>query len=100
METNYDFDTVSEAIEAFRKKGFTLDFNLEENCISCATGKFDADEFNVVGMYHYEGDSDPADQAVVYAIESDKGHKGILVTGYGVSEDTVSTRILKKLSMK
>lgn len=100
MEPNYDYGTVTEAIKAFRAKGFTLDFNLEENCISCVNGKFDADEFEIVEVFRYEGDSDPADEAVVYAIESKNGYKGILVTGYGVSSDTVTTRILSKLSMK
>jgi len=33
----------------------------------------------------------------VYAIESKSGLKGILVTGYGASSDTISTEILEKL---
>jgi hypothetical protein len=31
MESHYA--TVSEAIEQLRQKGFTMDFNLEKNCI-------------------------------------------------------------------
>jgi hypothetical protein len=100
MEAHYDYGTVTEAINAFRKKGFNLDFNLEENCLSCANGKFDAEEFEISEVFRYEGNTDPADEAVVYAIESNNGHKGILVTGYGTSSDPVSDRILAKLSMR
>jgi hypothetical protein len=97
MEKKVHYGTVSEALEAFRKQGFTYDFNLEENCISCADGKFEADDFSIADMYRYEGNTDPADEAAVYAIESKSGLKGVLVTGYGISGDSVSAAILKKL---
>lgn len=100
MEKEHFYGTVTEAINAFRAQGFTLDFNLEENCISCANAKFLDEDFEIVAFYRYEGDSDPADSAMVYAIESKEGHKGILVTGYGIYTSNVSDRILKKLSFK
>lgn len=33
------YATVSQAIETLRKQGYTTDFNLEENCLVCSTGK-------------------------------------------------------------
>lgn len=98
MEPTYNYGTVTEAINSFRDQGFTIDFNLDENCLSCANGKFEAEEFEIVSVYRYEGNSDPADESVVYAIESNNGTKGILVMGYGASADSASTRILTKLS--
>lgn len=95
MESHYA--TVSEAIEELRKKGFTTDFNLERNCIVCHPDRFDPDDFEIVDVYRYEGNTDPADEATVYAIESKTGLKGVLVTGYGISTDTMSTAILNKL---
>lgn len=95
MKTHYD--TVSKAIEELRKQGYTTDFNLEKNCIVCHPEKFHPDDFEIVDVYRYEGDSDPADEATVYAIESKTGLKGILVTGYGISTDDMSTQILNKL---
>ncbi|MCE3294606.1 MAG: hypothetical protein K0R65_320 [Crocinitomicaceae bacterium] len=97
MERKSHYGTVTEAITKLRAQGFTTDFNLEENCISCQPGKFGPEEFEIVDLYRYEGNSDPADEATVYAIESTSGIKGILVTGYGISSDTYSTEILKKL---
>ena len=100
MERKTHYGTVTEALEAFRKQGFTVDFNLDEDCIVCDIDKFEADEFEIVDVYRYEGDTDPADEATVYAIESKSGLKGVLVTGYGVSSDTISDAILKKLTRK
>ncbi len=96
MERELHYATVSEAIEKLRIKGFTTDFNLEENCIACSHGKFEAEDFEIVDVYRYEGNTDPADEATVYAIESKNGIKGVLVTGYGASEDSMSTAILNK----
>ncbi|MEO6686328.1 MAG: hypothetical protein ABIN24_10190 [Dyadobacter sp.] len=93
------YDTVSVAIEKLQKLGFTEDFNLKDNCLSHAQGKIKTDEFIIVDVYRYEGNSDPADEAAVYAIESYSGIKGILVTGYGISSDSASEEILKKLNI-
>ena len=100
MQEPYHYETVSVAIEELRKKGFTLDFNLEENCISCHPEKFSADEFDIVEVYRYEGNSDPADEATVYGIVSKSGLKGILVAGYGVSAEGMAAVLLPKLHKK
>lgn len=94
---NAHYATVSEAINKLKEQGFTIDFNLDENCIICNTGKFKHDEFEIVDVYRYEGNSDPADEAAVYAIQSTSGLKGILVTGYGPSTDSASADLLAKL---
>jgi len=98
MNKKVHYGTVTEAIQAFKSQGFNMDFNLEENCLVCNGTRLNADDFNIVDMYRYEGNSDPGDEAAVYAIESVHGQKGILVTGYGLSTDSMSTDILQKLS--
>ena len=55
MDHKTHYDTVSEAIEALRKQGFTIDFNMEDNNLSCNQGKFDVQNFEIVDVYRYEG---------------------------------------------
>lgn len=100
MERQLHYATVSEAIEKLRKQGYTTDFNLEENCIVCHQAKFEPQDFEIVDVYRYEGNTDPADEATVYAIESKNGLKGVLVTGYGISVDSMSAAMLSKLSRR
>ena len=100
MQHKTHYDTVSRAIEELRKQGYTTDFNIEENNITCNQGKFGSNDFEVMDVYRYEGNTDPADEAAVYAIQSSSGLKGILVTGYGASADIASQEILGKLSGK
>lgn len=97
MQHPTHYGTVTEALEAFKKQGYTIDFNIHENCIVCGDDRFTADEFEIADVYRYEGNSDPADEATVYAIRSTNGLKGVLVTGYGASSDSMSDEILKKL---
>lgn len=96
---NINYDTVTEAIKGLQQRGFTVDFNLSENCLVCDTGKYEADDFEIVEVYRFEGNTDPSDEAIVYAIESKNGIKGVLVNGYGISADPMSSEMAKKLSI-
>jgi hypothetical protein len=100
MDNKVHYGTVSEAINTLREKGFVIDFNLEENCIVCNDQKFSATDFDIVDVYRYEGATDPADEAAVYAIESHSGLKGVLVAGYGPSSDSISNELLQQLNRK
>ncbi|NOT50819.1 MAG: hypothetical protein HOP10_06045 [Chitinophagaceae bacterium] len=95
----HTYDTVSAATSGLKKRGFDLDFNLEENCLICHGNKFDVNDFEIIEVHRFEGDSDPSDEAIVYAIESKNGMKGVLVNGYGISADTMDAEMAKKLKM-
>jgi hypothetical protein len=84
-------------VNGLKERGYTKDFNLEENCIVCHEDRYDPEDFEIVEVYRYEGNSDPADEAVVYAIEGRKGEKGVLVSGYGISADAATNGIIAKL---
>ena len=91
------YGTVTEALDAFKKQGFLIDFNLEENFFTHNNEKYHPEDFEIVDVYRYEGNTDPADEASVYALQSKTGVKGVYVTGYGASPDNLITKILKKL---
>ena len=92
------YDTVSEAVNGLKQRGFTIDFNLEENCLVCSGSRLRADDFEIAESYRFEGNTDPSDEAAVYAVESVDGKlKGVLVTGYGISAEGMSAEIAKKL---
>jgi hypothetical protein len=100
MQQQFHYATVTEAIKQLKEKGFTLDLNLKENQFLTDGKAYAADEFEIVDLYRYEGASDPADEATVYALASKSGLKGILVSGYGTSTDDASEETLKQLHYK
>lgn len=95
----YQYDSPVHAIEELKKRGYSEDFNLRDNCIVCNSGKFGADEFEIKEVYRFEGNSDPGDEAIVLGIESSNGVKGILVNGYGYSSEPMGDEIERKLKM-
>jgi hypothetical protein len=96
----YTYDTVSQAVNGLKQRGYNYDFSFATDVIICkeASITLNPSEFEITEVYRYEGDSDPADEAVVYAIES-KQLKGILVNGYGISADGISDEMVKKLKV-
>ena len=98
----YNYDTVTQAISGLKKRGYSMDFNVqaEKDCLICHAEELSLapDEFQIDEVYRFEGDSDPGDEMVVYAISSD-GHsvKGTLVNGYGTYSDGDVAAIVKHL---
>jgi hypothetical protein len=97
MKTTFHYATVTDAISILRLQGYNEDFNLAENGVKTGSAARTAEDFEIMDVYRYEGNSDPADEATVYAIVSSAGVKGILVTGYGDNSDSVSAQLLAKL---
>jgi len=94
------YDTLTEAINALKKQGYTVDFNIKENWIECTEGKHKLaiDEFVIDKSFRFDEDENPADQAVLYAVSSDKHNvKGLLVNGYGRYAEDSANKILEKL---
>jgi hypothetical protein len=98
----FAYDTVAEAINGLKQRGYTIDFNLEADCISCPKTPLSLTpaEFEITEVYRFEGDSDPADEAIVYGIESRHGQRGVLVNGFGISADSVGEEMIEKLKVR
>jgi hypothetical protein len=96
----FTYDTVIEAVEGLKGRGYSIDFNLEPGRLVCHQTPLSLSpaDFEIVEIYRFEGNSDPDDEAVVYAIESANGQKGLLVTGYGISAEGVGEEMIKKLT--
>lgn len=98
-----NYETLTEAIEGLRKQGYVEDFNLKQNCIECRNGEYKVfhNEFQIDKYFRFEGQTDPADECILYAISSEKYKlKGVLVNGYGISSESITNEMLAKLSMK
>lgn len=99
-QQKFHYATVTEAITKLKEQGYTHDFSLEGDHFKDGEETFTAADFEIADLYRYEGPSDPADEAVVYALVSAAGVKGTLVTGYGVSTDDATIETLKNLHYK
>jgi hypothetical protein len=97
-----NYETVVAALNGLKQKGYTLDFNIAFDKLACsATGAcLNPDEFEITEVYRFEGDTNPDDQDIVYAVESkDGGIKGTLTSAYGVYAEDISADMIRKLSI-
>lgn len=94
------YGTLSETINGLKKDGYDHDFNIQEECVVCSIHqiRLSPEEFEIDKVYRFEGESDPADEAILYAISSPThGLKGVLVNGYNISSDAESNKLISKL---
>jgi hypothetical protein len=98
----YTYDTVVEAVKGLKQRGYSIDFNLESDRISCQETPLSLTpaDFEITEFYRFEGESDPADEAIVYAIESKEGQKGVLVNGFGISSEEAGAEMIEKLAVR
>lgn len=99
---NYSYDTVSEAINDLIKRGYTTDFELmtENECLIChqTSTNLSPEEFEIDEIHRFEGDSDPGDEMIVYAISSEKNNmKGVVINAYGLYSDAATSKIVERL---
>ncbi|MGV3706283.1 MAG: phosphoribosylpyrophosphate synthetase [Arcticibacter sp.] len=96
-----NYQTMVDALNDLKKRGFTLDFNLANGVLHNSEHNItlNPDDFSIAEFHRFEGPTDPADNSIVYGIESEKYHvKGVFVNGYGVYSDDLSEELLKKLN--
>ena len=88
---NYDFDTLSQAINMLTKDGYKEDFVAGDTKIIAIISKKEylPDELKIVDSFRFDGMTNPQDDSVVFAIEANDGTKGTLVMSYSASHSLV-----------
>ncbi len=79
------YQSLSEAHRALREHGFTDRYELTEEGLKNLTIDtiYRADQLKIVGVYRFEGMSNPSDESVLYAVKSEDGRQGTVVSSYG-----------------
>lgn len=96
------YETVTAALSDLKARGFALDFNIAFNKLMCNENNIclNPHEFEITEVYRFEGESNPSDEDVVYAIESKDGNiKGVVTSAFGLYADNASAEMIKKLSI-
>ena len=98
-----DYGTLSQAINKLKlEEGYEYDFNLLDDQIEIKSENetFGVKEFNVDKVLRFEGPSNPDDNAILFAISTTDGKKGVLVDAYGTYSGQISKEMLDKLDLK
>tara|TARA_R110002020_G_scaffold339791_1_gene554865 strand:+ start:143 stop:448 length:306 start_codon:yes stop_codon:yes gene_type:complete len=96
------YSSLSVAIEDLKKKGYDTDFNLVDEGIESKHLKktWSAGQIEVEDAFRFEGMSNPADNSVLYIINTHDGSKGLLVDAYGAYSGQISKEMIEKLRIE
>lgn len=98
-----DYSTLVDALQDLKKSGYKRDFQVSGgNTIECSDTnvKIKPGECVVDKVYRFEGESNPSDMSIVYAISvPEREIKGVLVSAYGTYSEPMEDELVKLLKM-
>jgi hypothetical protein len=89
MPDKVHMSTLVSCINYLQKLGYVTQFKAtNEGLHSLTTLKtFNPGQVKIAHFFRFEGESDPSDSSILYAIEAWDGEKGTLVDGFGTESD-------------
>ena len=94
-----EMETLAEATTRLADSGYVSQFLVRGDHLECRTCDDDIDpgQLTIDEVERFEGMSDPDDEAVLFAVTSDCGHKGTLVAAYGPEMTAEEAAVIRKL---
>jgi len=90
MSTSASMTTLSQVMTKLAGRGYSEEVKIKKEGATLGTETspvYQARDLSIVRTYRFEGESDPADMSVLYAIETNDGKKGFLLNAYGTYSD-------------
>ncbi len=80
-------------------EGYKENFVAKENGLHAPTNDtlYKPEEVKIASFYRFEGESDPADNSVLYAIETNDGKKGMLIDAYGAYANPLVSKFINRV---
>lgn len=100
QEEKIEMKTLVSCINSLANQGFTTDFKVAASGALRALGTeklYNPEEVKILNFYRFEGISDPADNSILYALETKDGTRGTLVDAFGPYSDTRVTAFMKEV---
>jgi len=90
MQDKEELTTMVKVENRLNSEGFTEDFRVSEGrlCSLNSDKTYGVEEVRIVNFYRFEGETDPDDMSILYAIECNDGTRGTISNSYGPKADT------------
>ena len=95
------YRTLSQVVNQLKDRGYSTDFKLEEGMLkSLKTGRtYLPENLRIMEQHRFEGESNPADMSVVFAIKTHDGIKGTVISSYGTYADIPLIKFMDQVAM-
>lgn len=100
MQDKVEERSLVNVLNRLRKDGFKYDFKISKDGTLCTMEEkdtFSPAEVRIVDHYRFEGESDPDDLSILYALETKSGLKGTISNSYGPYADEKVDDFLKQV---
>lgn len=90
---------LTEKMAELEKKGYTTQFKFEGKSLKDRTSEknYQPQELTITEEYRFEGESNPDDMSILYAIETRDGTKGMVVDAFGTYSDEDLGNFMKRV---
>ena len=97
--TTEDMKTISSCINKLVLDGYTANLQVtDDGLFSIEKDKYyKPNDVRIANFFRFEGASDPADNAILYAIELSDGTRGTLTDAYGPYADVKVEKFMKQV---
>lgn len=93
-----EMTTLVECMAKLIEEGYTENFLIKGNFLVAENGtKYTPEQVRIVNFYRFEGESDPADNCILYAIETSDKKKGAISDAYGPYSDSKITAFITQV---
>jgi hypothetical protein len=95
-----EMETMLSCTQMLDKLAFTTQFKAIPNGLKSLTTDmvYKPEEIKVINFYRFEGESNPSDSTIMYAIETSTGERGTLTDAYGPYSDTNVTSFMNDVN--
>lgn len=97
-----NYETVSAAVNDLLKRGYHFNLLVKDDGLYVNEKEIllAPEDFVIDETYRFEGDTDPGDENVVYAVSTKSGEiKGIVVNAFGTYAESLPAEWIKKLKV-
>lgn len=94
-----NMSTMVSILDELTENGYTTQFKAGEGTLlSLVTNKkYKPADVRINHFYRFEGESNPDDSSIVYAIETTSGEKGTLIDSYGAYSDQLISAFIDQV---
>ena len=102
MPQKDEMNTLSEIMNKLTRKGYDKEFRWTPEGFVVDDKAYQPDNLTILKTYRFEGESDPADSAVLYVIEANDGLIGYSLDAYGApsNQHELHDDFLRKINVE
>ena len=99
LQKPQEMKTLVSCLNSLVRNGFEEHFKVTEKGLKALRLEkyYEAKDVKVLNYYRFEGDSDPADNSILYALETKDGLRGTLVDAFGPYADSKVTNFMTEV---